>query len=89
MSAIAAWIGTAIAAAGAAGGAYSQKKGRKIARAGQAEQEKLMAKQREEEKKKLAEAEGEIGRRKALRQGGGRSMLMAPTSQQGSNTIGG
>ena len=82
------WIGTAIAAVGAGSSAYSQKKQRKLSKKAAGEQEKLMQEQTDLEKKKLAEAESEIGRKKALKQGGGRSLLMA-SNPQGATTIGG
>ena len=81
--------GLIISALGAGASADSQQKGRKIAKRSAKEQKEQMFAQKQEEKKRLAEAESEIGRRKALRQGGGRFLLLAPQAQQGSQTIGG
>ena len=83
------WTGLAISAIGAGAGADAQRKGRKLQKKGMKEQEKQMAAQKLDEKKRLGEAESEIGRKKALKQGGGRSMLMAAGSPQGASTIGG
>ena len=83
------WTGLAISAIGAGAGADAQRKGRKLQKKGMKEQEKQMAAQKLDEKKRLGEAESEIGRKKALKQGGGRSMLMAAGSPQGATTIGG
>ena len=84
-----AWIGAGVALVGAAGGAHSQQKGRKLTKKGMKEQKEQLAEQEKSEKLRLAEAESEIGRRKSLRQGGGRSMLLSQGAQQGSTTIGG
>lgn len=84
----AAIIGAAIAAVGAGVSADAQQKQRKLSKRGSRKQELSMLKQAETEKKKLSEAEGEIGRKKALRQGGGRSMLMS-SAPKGASTIGG
>ncbi len=89
MSAIALWVSGVISAIGAGAGADAQRKGRKLQKKGMKEQEKQMEAQRLDEKKRLGEAESEIGRKKALKQGGGRSMLMAAGSPQGATTIGG
>ena len=62
---------------------------RKIAKKANKEQKVMLQEQEKREKLRLAEAESEIGRRKAVRQGGGRSMLLAPQTQMGSQTIGG
>lgn len=81
--------GLIISALGAGASADAQQKGRKMAKRSAKEQKEQMFAQEQEEKKRLAEAESEIARRKALRQGGGRSLLLAPQAQQGSQTIGG
>jgi len=83
------WTGLAISAIGTGAGAVSQRKGRKLQKKGAKKQEEQMEMQRLDEKKRLGEAESEIGRKKALKQGGGRSMLMAAGSPQGASTIGG
>jgi len=83
------WTGLAISAIGAGTSAVSQRKGQKLQKKGMKEQEKQMEMQKLDEKKRLGEAESEIGRKKALKQGGGRSMLMAAGSPQGASTIGG
>jgi hypothetical protein len=82
------WIGTGIAAIGTGSTIANQRKQRKVAKKQGKEQEKLLMKQELAEKKRLNEAESEIGRRKALKQGGGRSLLMA-SAPQGATTIGG
>lgn len=84
----AAWAGVAIGALGAGAGADAQQKQRKMSKRGARKQELAMKAQSDIEKKKLADAEGEIGRKKALRQGGGRSMLMS-SAPKGASTIGG
>ncbi len=89
MSAIALWVGGIISAIGVGAGADAQHKGRKLQKKGMKEQEKQMEAQRLAEEKRKGEAESEIGRKKALKQGGGRSMLMAAGSPQGATTIGG
>ena len=83
------WTGLAISAIGAGASADAQRKGRKLQKKGAKKQEEQMAAQRLDEQKRLGEAESEIGRKKALKQGGGRSMLMAAGSPQGASTIGG
>jgi hypothetical protein len=83
------WTGLAISAIGAGASADSQRKGRKLQKKGAKKQEEQMDMQRLDEKKRLGEAESEIGRKKALKQGGGRSMLMSAGSPQGASTIGG
>ena len=82
-------VGLILSTIGTGAGVASQQKGAKLAKKSNKEQKALLEEQEKREKLKLAEAESEIGRRKALRQGGGRSMLLAPQTQMGSTTIGG
>jgi hypothetical protein len=82
------WIGTTIAAVGTGSTIANQTRQRKVAKKQSKEQKKLLMEQEITEKKRLNEAESEIGRRKALKQGGGRSLLMA-SAPQGATTIGG
>ncbi len=83
------WTGLAISAIGAGASADAQRKGRKLQKKGAKKQEQQMAAQRLDEQQRLDEAESEIGRKKSLKQGGGRSMLMAAGAPKGATTIGG
>lgn len=79
--------GAVIGGVGLVSSAYGQHKQRKTAKKQAEAQEKQIKEQMLIEKRKEGEADSEINRRKLLRQGGGRSLLMS--APQGSQTLGG